>query len=125
MNALDAVIAASDGEERACYVRTRAALENVPRNPPQSFHEAVQALWFAYDFQRLLGNWPGIGRIDYMLGPYLENDLKTGAITIDEAREILAHFWIKGAEWIGATASSSGDAQYYRNCTFRRGLRRQ
>lgn len=115
VDALDAAIAASDGAEKACYMRTRAALENVPQNPPQNFHEAVQSLWFAYDFQRLLGNWPGIGRIDYMLGPYLENDLKTGAITIDEAREILAHFWIKGTEWIGAPTWSSGDAQYYQN----------
>ncbi len=115
MDALDAAIAASDGEERACYTRARAALENVPQNPPQNFHEAVQSLWFAYDFQRLLGNWPGIGRIDYILGPYLENDLKTDAITIDEAREILAHFWIRGTEWVGAPVWSSGDAQYYQN----------
>lgn len=40
-------------------------------------------------------------------------------ITLDEAREILAHFWIKGTEWIGAreynSIGASGDAQHYQN----------
>lgn len=42
-------------------------LKNVPFLPPQSFHEAVQSLWFTFAFTRLTGNWSGIGRIDQML----------------------------------------------------------
>jgi formate C-acetyltransferase len=57
-----------------------------------------------------------LGRIDEMLGQYLEKDLMEENITINEAREILAHFWIKGTEWIGANESpGSGDAQHYQN----------
>ena len=90
---------------------------NVPEDPPSSFHESVQSLWFMYAFQRLCGTWSGIGRIDKMLGPYLKSDLAMGKITIDEARELLAHFWIKGTEWVGGTSSfgGSGDAQFYQN----------
>ncbi len=116
MEALDARIASSDGAERETWQRVRTALARVPENPPETFHEAVQSLWFMYAFQRLMGTWSGIGRIDAMLGPYLERDLAEGRITLDEAREILAHFWIKGVEWTGFnTVAGSGDAQFYQN----------
>jgi pyruvate-formate lyase len=91
------------------------SLKNVPENPPANFREAVQALWLLWDFQRLCGNWSGIGRIDKMLGPFLKRDLAAGKINIDEARELIAHFWIKGCEWITAEDRGSGDAQFYQN----------
>ena len=103
------------GQERQNYASVLQVLENVPENPPSTFHEAVQALWMMWDFQRLCGNWSGIGRIDKMLGPYLKRDLETGRITPDEAREILAHFWIKGCEWITGDGRHGGDAQFYQN----------
>ena len=96
----------------------RANYENllrVPFAPARNFHEAVQSLWFTFAFLRLCGNWPGIGRIDQMLGGYLKNDLQNGRLTLDEAREILAHFFIKGCEWITGTSTGSGDAQHYQN----------
>ncbi len=92
-----------------------ASFRSVPENPPESFREAVQALWLLWDFQRLCGNWSGIGRIDKMLGPYLKRDLASRAIGLDEARELIAHFWIKGCEWITAQGCGSGDAQFYQN----------
>jgi len=92
-------------------------LLNVPFAPAKSFYEAVQSIWFTFAFVRLCGNWPGIGRIDWLLGSYLEKDLSEGILTLDEAREILAHFFIKGCEWIrGADyGRRSGDAQHYQN----------
>ncbi|MBN1399892.1 MAG: hypothetical protein JXA74_03585 [Anaerolineae bacterium] len=115
---LKARIAEAQGEQRARYELVLAALEPVPEAPARTFHEAVQSLWFQYAFQRLAGNWSGIGRIDQMLGPYLEADLANGRLTLDEAREILAHFWIKGCEWVGAPTrhvGDSGDGQFYQN----------
>ena len=105
------------GEERARLLAIYDNLRLVPELPPENFTQAVQALWFLFAFQRLCGNWPGIGRIDAMLGEFLARDLASGAITLDEAREMLAHFWIHGCEWIGAPNSfgGSGDAQYYQN----------
>ena len=113
---LEERIAGSDGSERAEYAKVRDTLLHVPENPPRDFREAVQSLWFMYAFQRLMGNWSGIGRLDEMLGPYLAKDLAAGAITLDEARDVLAHFWVKGCEWIGAfDTRGSGDAQHYQN----------
>lgn len=91
-------------------------LKNVPFQPAASFREAVQSLWFTFAFLRLCGNWPGIGRIDELLGGFLKTDLANGSITLDEAREFLAGMFIKGCEWIQSdTPASSGDAQHYQN----------
>ncbi len=79
------------------------------------FYEAVQSIWFVFAFVRLCGNWPGIGRIDLLLGDYLKKDLAAGRITSEEAREILAHFLIKGCEWVSGGDYGSGDAQHYQN----------
>ena len=97
------------------YRKNYDNLLNVPFNPATSFWEAVQSLWFTFAFIRLCGNWTGIGRIDLLLGDYLEHDLANGKITLDEAREILAHFFIKGCEWVCGGNYISGDAQHYQN----------
>lgn len=105
----------SEGARRAHYEYVLKACAEVPERPPRTFHEAVQALWFMWEFQRVGGNWTGLGRIDEMLGPYLRTDLSEGRLTLDEAREILAHFFIKGTEWRTGQDRGSGDAQNYQN----------
>ncbi|MFR1519094.1 MAG: pyruvate formate lyase family protein, partial [Clostridia bacterium] len=91
-------------------------LRQVPFGAARNFREAVQSVWFLFAFERLCGNWPGIGRLDEILGGFLKQDLRDGALTIEEAREILAHFFIKGCEWIRSDAApGSGDAQHYQN----------
>ena len=100
---------------REGYEAVYEALLRVPFEPARSFREAVQSLWFTFAFVRLCGNWPGIGRIDEMFGDYLARDLASGALTLDEAREILAHFFIKGCEWVSGGNYGSGDAQHYQN----------
>ena len=91
-------------------------LLRVPFGPAGNFYEAVQSLWFLFAFTRLTGNWSGIGRLDAILGGYLEKDLQNGILTTDQAREILAGFFIKGCEWIQEdTPKGSGDAQHYQN----------
>lgn len=102
-------------ENKNGYEKNYENLKCVPFNAATSFYEAVQSIWFTFAFLRLCGNWPGIGRIDYLLGEYLEKDLKENKITLDEAREVLAHFFIKGCEWICGGNYGSGDAQHYQN----------
>ncbi|MBE6356407.1 MAG: hypothetical protein E7058_04755 [Lentisphaerae bacterium] len=98
-----------------------ARLRTVPENPPETFAEAIQSFWSFFEFQRVCGNWSGLGRFDEILGPYLAADLDKGLITLDEARELIAHFWIKGSEWCFGlrgkqhAAPGSGDAQFYQN----------
>ena len=111
------LIRESDGELKLHYEQVLKNLKNVPENKPKNFREAIQSLLFMFVFMRQCGDWPGIGRIDVMLGKYLEKDLKARKITLDEAREYIAHFWIKGCEWIGRSEifDGSGDGQHYQN----------
>ncbi len=97
------------------YRQNLRNLTQVPFRPARNFHEAVQSVWFVFSFVRLCGNWPGIGRIDELLGGYLKQDIENGILTLDQAREILAHFFIKGCEWITGEPCRSGDAQHYQN----------
>lgn len=102
-------------QDKPQYRDNYNTLQRVPFAPAETFYEAVQSIWFTFAFVRLCGNWPGIGRIDWLLGNYLEKDLAEGKITLEEAREVLAHFFIKGCEWITGKECGSGDAQHYQN----------
>ena len=102
-------------EHRAHYKALWDTLSHVPFSPAKTFREGVQSIWFTFSFIRLCGNWPGIGRMDLMLEDLYQSDLAAGRITEAEARELLAHFFIKGCEWIHLTERGSGDAQHYQN----------
>ena len=93
-----------------------AVLQQVPFGPATNYREAMQSIWFIFAFTRLCGNWPGIGRLDWLVGSMLDDDLAAGRITLEEARDIMASFFIKGCEWIRSnTPQSTGDAQHYQN----------
>ncbi|MGM9624415.1 MAG: pyruvate formate lyase family protein, partial [Eubacteriales bacterium] len=107
--------AAKDDRVRERYACLYDTLSVVPFSPAKTFREGVQSIWFTFAFLRLCGNWPGIGRMDLMLEELYRADLAAGRITEDDARELLAHFFIKGCEWITLLGRGSGDAQHYQN----------
>ena len=103
-------------DTRPIYDTLAETLTRVPMYPPRNFREAVQSIWFQFAHLRLMGNWPAIGRLDQMLNPYWEQEKQNGTLTWDEARELLAHFFIMGCEWItGEFIWGTGDAQHYQN----------
>ena len=69
-------------------------------NPPRSFHEALQALWFVqigfYLEANALGYSPG--RFDQYMWPYYKKDLEEEKIAKQEAQELLDCLWIKLSE---------------------------
>lgn len=120
LDAIDEKIAGAQAEEKVRWEKIRQNLARVPMESARNFPEAVQSLWFMFAFQRLTGNWAAVGRIDWMLGPYLKNDLSEGTITLEKAREYIAHFWIKGCEWVDTITcightDGGGDGQFYQN----------
>ncbi|NLC58510.1 MAG: hypothetical protein GX774_16890 [Armatimonadetes bacterium] len=96
--ALEARLAETDSPaERAELARLLEICRRVPAHPARSFREAVQAFHFqhlAVMFENPYGG-NGPGRFDYFLGPYLERDLDAGAITLDEARELIDELFLK------------------------------
>ena len=69
-------------KEMPRYSANYRNLKTVPFSPAKNFYEAVQSLWFTFAFVRLCGNWPGIGRIDWLLGDYLQKDLADGTVLL-------------------------------------------
>lgn len=89
----------SDGPRREELQRIAAVCRHVPWEPPQTFHEALQALWFTHMLVMTAESYPGpglsYGRIDQYLLPFYEEDLRAGRLTRDAARELLQCFFIK------------------------------
>src|SRR5271157_720888 len=72
--------------------------DSVPWNPPHTFHEALQSMWFTQNAAIIsYGAGSGItpGRVDQLLYPYYEKDLAEGTITRDKALQLLEEFIIK------------------------------
>ncbi len=99
IESLDAVmaLAARYRDEALRLGRTDLAeiLARVPAEPPRSFHEALQALRFVHATVWLNAHYHvGLGRFDQYMIPYLQRDLDQGTLTIEQAEDLLAEFFI-------------------------------
>ena len=69
----------------------------VPYEPAQTFHEAIQSVWFIQLILQIESNGHSLsyGRFDQYMYPYLQHDLDQNLITEDAAVELLTNLWIK------------------------------
>jgi formate C-acetyltransferase len=70
----------------------------VPEHPPRTFHEALQSTWMVHYALFSTKTQISLSRFDQYCGPLLDADLAAGRLTLDQAREMLACFWIKFSE---------------------------
>ena len=72
----------------------------VPEHPPETFHEAVQSVYFVHLLSQIEsgGNSISLGRIDQYLYPYYKRDLAEKNITPDRAKELMSLLFIKTNE---------------------------
>jgi len=96
---------------RKAELKTMArTCRRVPGNPPETFWEAVQAVFFIHDVIQIETNGIAIsfGRFDQYLWPYYERDVREGRLTRKAALEIVENLFIKVNEmnifrsWEGA-----------------------
>ncbi len=73
--------------------------DKVPEHPAETFHEALQSIWFTHMLVMAAESYPGPGvspgRVDQFLIPYYEKDLAAGTLTKEHAFELLACWSIK------------------------------
>lgn len=85
----DKMAAEESNPTRAAELRQMAeTCRWVPENPARNFREAVQAFWFTF----LMANpspTAAAGRFDQYMYPFYKKDLESGAITEEEALELL------------------------------------
>jgi formate C-acetyltransferase len=67
----------------------------VPMKPAQSFHEALQSVWFVHTILHSTLNYTSLGRIDQYLYPFYKRDTEKGVLTESQARELLGSFLVK------------------------------
>jgi formate C-acetyltransferase len=97
--------------ERIADVCTR-----VPAHPPRDLWEALQAYWFVHlGVTQELNTWDAFcpGHLDQHLYPFYRRGLDEGALTREQAEELLQCFWIKfnnqpAPPKVGVTAAESG-----------------
>ncbi len=89
-------------ERRDELLKISDICRQVPQNGAGTFHEAVQSMLLAHIalFQESMGETICPGRLDQILFPYYQKDMREGRITRDHAREILAAFCIKLCETV-------------------------
>lgn len=74
--------------------------EKISMDPPETFHEALQLIWFIQIFLHAESCAVAFsfGRFDQFMFPYLERDIASGKLTEEEAKELIACFYIKCCE---------------------------
>ena len=95
----------------------------VPANKPRNFWEAIQMYWFVHLGTIIeLNGWDAFnpGHFDQHLAPFYKNDITSGTLKRDEAKELLSCFWIKvnnhpAPPKVGITANESGTYNDFTN----------
>ncbi|MEM2362502.1 MAG: pyruvate formate lyase family protein [Candidatus Nezhaarchaeales archaeon] len=108
-------------ERRRELLEIAERVRRVPAEPPRSFIEAIQAIWFtqvvmaiAYGGEQIIAP----GRVDQYLYPYYKQDLEKGLITPGEAIELLMEYLIKTAQdiYFGPNNITIGGVDREGNC---------
>jgi len=95
----------------------------IPANAPQNLWEATQMYWFVHlGTITELNGWDAMnpGHFDQHLQPFYEKEIKEGALTRNEAKELISTFWIKvnnhpAPPKVGITARESGTFNDFTN----------
>ncbi|MFC1885543.1 pyruvate formate lyase family protein [Thermodesulfobacteriota bacterium] len=86
----------TDADRKKVLEQIEQACDQVPGDPPRTFIEAVQFFYFIHLVRYLEYSTLGIGiRVDHILRPFYEKDIREGKLTRDEALEILQLLWVK------------------------------
>jgi formate C-acetyltransferase len=81
-------------QELRCIARN---CRNVPARGASSFYEALQSFWFVHSIIQIESNGHAISpmRFDQYLYPYYKADIESGAISREDAQELLDCLWVK------------------------------
>ena len=92
-------------------LKIAAICETVPENPPTSFYEAIQFVWFT-QLGGILSENPlalNPGRFDQFMYPYYQSDIKKGISTKAEIEELIQSLWLKYSEWVWTISANTAD----------------
>jgi pyruvate-formate lyase len=77
-----------------------ANMRHSPADRPQTFHQAVQAVFLLHCAFHWTVEIVPLGRLDQLLYPFYRDDVAAGRLTPEQAQEILDCLWIKFDETV-------------------------
>ncbi|HOO31809.1 MAG TPA: glycyl radical protein [Thermotogota bacterium] len=112
-----------DDTRRRELLKIAEVCHNVPRNKPETLHEALQMYWFVHLGTIMeLNGWDSMnpGHIDQHVNPFFLKDLNDGNVDEEAARELIECFLIKfnnqpAPPKVGVTAEESGTYNDFTN----------
>ncbi len=99
----------ADRAEALGMAEVARVCRRVPENPPRTFHEAIQTVWFTQLGSILSENSLALnlGRFDQYMFPYCEADLAKGILDEERAQELIDALWIKLSEWVWVISANT------------------
>lgn len=101
--------AEKDAQRKQELRKIASVCKKVPANPPSSFHEAVQFVWFT-QLGGIISENPlalNPGRFDQYMEPYYTADIESGAMTEMQAQELIEALWLKLSEWVWTISANT------------------
>jgi len=83
----------------------------IPENPPATFYEAIQFLWFT-QVGGIISENPlalNVGRFDQFMYPYYKADIEKGIMTKDQIQELVEALWLKLSEWVWTISANTAE----------------
>lgn len=100
-----------DASRKEELLRIAEICGSIPENPPESFYEAIQFVWFT-QLGGILSENPlalNIGRFDQFMYPYYKADIEKGSIGKDQVQELIEALWIKLSEWVWTISANTAE----------------
>ncbi|MBE6928963.1 MAG: hypothetical protein E7463_01670 [Ruminococcaceae bacterium] len=105
-----AAAACTDDVRKQELLRLAAACRQVPAKPARSFYEGLQSIIMCFQFLP-----DSVGTIDRALWDLYRRDIESGAITRDEARDLIAEIFVHLSNF---TPVGNGNADRSAECHF-------
>lgn len=118
---VECAIDTAGSERRAELEEIRESCQRIAHEPPQTFRDAIQLIWFM-QIGVMVGDSVGLvcsGRLDRRLADFYRKDLQAGRITRERARELIEgiyfltnDFWPRGGAFsvmVGGRDSDGDD----------------
>ncbi len=109
--AMEMAAAEMDAARKAELLKISDICSRIPENPPSSFHEAIQFLWFT-QLGGILSENPlalNVGRFDQFMYPYYEADIEKGIMTKEQLQELIEALWLKLSEWVWTISANTAE----------------
>lgn len=98
--AADCAAIETDPKRKKELAEIEKICRKVPFEPAETFHEAIQSVYFIHLALHSTLDYVSLGRLDQLLNPYLVKDLEQGILTEEQALELYECLLIKCGERI-------------------------